>query len=255
MAIAQKLISNLDEHGSDRAAFLRLRAVIHSDAGELNAALSDMKESLALSPRDLNSLQLDGDVLMKLGRTSEAIAVFLNILKIDPHSRFALTSLGYASRAAGNSADAERILRSLGKRVPLVLRSISCSRRYVRGQSRVYAGRGCRILARVLVGSLWQAMIVAGGMNAAIESHDLPLAGIWQQRVSEKMVLVSQVLREEERYFSFMGDSQRSADLGRQAIKLIPHDREVVVYLGYDLLRLEQYDELLALMTAYGYIA
>ncbi|MGO4212341.1 tetratricopeptide repeat protein [Terriglobus sp. YAF25] len=154
LASAQKLIGSLDERGSDRAAFLRLRAVIHSESGEYEAALSDMKESLALTPNDPNSLQLNGDVLMKLGRTSEAIAVFQQVLKLDPRNRFALTSLG-----------------------------------------------------------------------------------------------VPQVLREEERYFNFMGDYRRSADLGHQAIKMVPRDREVIVYLGYDLLHLQLFDELQTLTT------
>ena len=249
LAIAQGLIGHLDEVGADRAAFLRLRAVIHSDAGELDAALSDMKESLALSPTDPNSLQLDGDVLMKLGRTPEAIVVFLEVLKIDPRNRFALTSLGYASRAAGNNADAERYFTLLAKEYPssyvpyLALGDMYTETHEYKRAEIAYA-HGYTLAPQ-------HAMILAGGMNAAIESHDLPLAGIWQRRVNEKMAAVPEVLREEERYFNFMGDSRRSADLGRQAIKLIPHDREVVVYLGYDLLSLEQYDELQTLTTTY----
>ena len=39
--------------------------------------------------------------------------------------------------------------------------------------------------------------------------------------------------------------------VGREAIKKLPKDRDVVVYLGYDLLHLEQFDQLLALTTQY----
>ena len=88
-------------------------------------------------------------------------------------------------------------------------------------------------------------------MNAAIESHNLTLAGTWLNRVTEKMASVPQVLREKERYFSFMGDYRLSAEIGREAIKVMPQDRDVVVYLGYDLLRLEEYGELQALTTHY----
>ncbi|MBW8747083.1 MAG: tetratricopeptide repeat protein [Acidobacteria bacterium] len=244
---AQKLIGSLDERGADRAAFLRLRAVIHSEAGEYEAALSDMKESLALTPNDPNSLQLNGDVLVKLGRTSEAIAVFQQVLKLDPRNRFALTSLGYASRAKGDSAEAEKYFNLLAKDYPssyvpyLALGDMYTDNREYKKAEEAYA-RGYKLAPQ-------NSMIVAGGMDAAIESHNLPLAGIWQQRVSEKMAGVPQVLREEERYFNFMGDYRRSADLGRQALKLIPRDREVIVYLGYDLLHLQLFDELQTLTT------
>jgi len=245
----QKLVAGMDERGADRAEFLRIRAVIHSDLGELDAALSDMKDSLALNPRDPNSLQLDGDVLMKLGRTTDAIAVFQQVLTIDPHSRFALTSLGYASRAAGSSSEAERYFTLLAKEYPssyvpyLALGDMYTDNHEYQKAETAYA-EGHSLAPQ-------NSMIVAGGMNAAIETHDLPLAGVWQQRVTEKMTEVPQVLREEERYFSFMGDNRRSAALGRQAIKMLPNDREVVVYLGYDLLRLEQYSELQTLTNNY----
>src|ERR1700686_5478122 len=59
------------------------------------------------------------------------------------------------------------------------------------------------------------------------------------------------LMREKERYLSFKGDYQQSAEIGRQAIKELPRDRDVVVYLGYDLLNLQQYDELLQLTSQY----
>lgn len=249
LLIAQKLVAALDERGADRAAFLRIRAVIHSDLGEFAAALNDMKESLTLKPRDPNSLQLEGDVLMKLGRTVEAIAVFQDVLAIDPHSRFALTSLGYASRASGNNADAEKYFNLLARAYPssyvpyLALGDMYTDNHEYQKAESAYAQGYTRAPGN--------SMIVAGGMDAAIESHDLPLAGVWQKRVTDKMAGVPQVLREEERFFSFMNDFPRAADLGRQAIKLIPKDRQVVVYLGYALLHGEHYDELQALTTTY----
>ena len=39
--------------------------------------------------------------------------------------------------------------------------------------------------------------------------------------------------------------------MGREAIKKLPADRDVVVYLGYDLLHLELYDELGELTARY----
>jgi tetratricopeptide (TPR) repeat protein len=246
---AQAVIAKTDERKADRAAFLRIRAVIHSDLSEYEPALSDMKESLALNPNDPSSLQLDGEILMKLGRTAEAIAVFQQVLRIDPHSRFALTSLGFASRASGNSADAEKYFSLLAKAYPtsfvpyLALGDMYTEdREYKKAQAAYTQGFAL---------DPQNSTIIADGMNASMEDRDLSLAGVWQKRVTGKMAGVPQVLREEERYFNLTGDYARSADLGRKAIQSIPKDKEVVVNLGYDLLRLEQYDELQALTTSY----
>ena len=62
------------------------------------------------------------------------------------------------------------------------------------------------------------------------------------------------LMREKERYLSFKGDYQQSAEVGREAIKQLPKDRDVIVYLGYDLLNLEKYDELLQLTSQYDQV-
>ncbi len=249
LEIAQAKIDTMDEKGSDRPAFLRLRAVIRMDDGKLDAALSDIQEALSMTPRDPNGLQLDGDILMKLGRTNDAIVQFKKVLEIDPHSRFALTSLGYASRAAGNDADAEKYFNLLAQNYPtsyvpyLALGDLyTANKQYDKAQTDYAAGY--KLAPRV-------SLLVAGGMNAAIEAHNLPLAGEWQARVTDKMNAVPQILREEERYYYFTGNAARSAELGRQAIVVLPKDRDVVIYLGYDMLRLEQWDDLHALTTQY----
>ena len=249
LQIAQTEIGALHEHGPDRPLFLRLRAMIKLDAGQPESALNDIKEALALSPDDPNNLQLDGDLLMKLGRTQEAIAVYKRVLGMNPRSRFALTSLGYASRAAGNDQDAEKYFKQLAQDYPglyvpyLALGDLYASQRQYKKALASYS-KGYSVAPK-------NALIVAGGISAAIEEHKLPLAGKWLARVTPKMENVPQVLREKERYLSFEGHPRQSAEIGERAIKLLPHDREVVVYLGYDLLRLDRYDELLALTNKY----
>ncbi len=249
LRIAHTAIDALDERGPNRAAFLRLRALVELNSGQFDRALNDITDSLAIAPTDPNSLQLDGDVLMKMGRTADAIAVFSKVLAIDPRSRFALTSLGYASRAAGNDRDAEKYFNLLAQNYPssyvpyLALGDLYTARGdYEKAEASF--SRGYAVAPH-------NSLIVSGGMNAAIESHNLTLAGTWLNRVTEKMASVPQVLREKERYFSFMGDYRLSAEIGREAIKVMPRDRDVVVYLGYDLLRLEEYGELQALTTQY----
>ena len=250
LEIAQKAIGPLDEQGAGRAQFLRLRALIKMNGGELDSALSDMKAALAMSPRDTNNLQLDGDLLMKLGRTEDAIAVYKRVLAMDPRNRFALTSLGYASRAAGRDQDAEKYFELLERAYPslyvpyLALGDLYTAHRQF-AKAQVPYSNGYALAPR-------NALIVAGGMNAAIEAHDLELAGTWLSRATNEMQQEPQLLLEKERYLSFKGEYQQSAEVGREAIKVLPQDRDVVVYLGYDLLHLEKYDELLDLTSQYN---
>ncbi|HET8637202.1 MAG TPA: tetratricopeptide repeat protein, partial [Acidobacteriaceae bacterium] len=249
LATAEKQINALDEQGANRVAFLRLRAMIKMKTGATESALNDMKEALALSPRDPNNLQVDGDLLMKLGRTEDAIAVYKKILDIDSHNRYALTSLGYASRAAGRDRDAQKYFEQLAKDYPtlyvpyLALGDMYTARRDFKKAEAAYTK------AYSLAPN--KSLVVAGGMTAGIESQDLKLAGMWYGRVKPEMRHNPLVLRETERYLSFMGKYEESAAAGREAIKSLPHDRDVVVYLGYDLLHLGKYDELLQLTQKY----
>ena len=246
LQIAQTQIGALDEHGADRAAFLRLRALIEMDSGDPDRALNDMKESLALNSRDPNSLLLDGNVLVKLGRIEDAVDVYRKILASDPKNRFALTSLGYALRAGGNDQDAEKDFDELAKDYPslyvpyLALGDIYTSRQEYRKAGDFYS-RGYALAPN-------NTSIVAGGMNAAIEERDLALAATWLQRVTPDMQSAPPVLAQKERYYNFKGDYRQSEQLGEEAIKALPRDRDVVVYLGYDLLAEEKYDQLLDLM-------
>jgi tetratricopeptide (TPR) repeat protein len=246
---AQEEINHLGDQAPNRAQFLRLRAVIQMNAGDAQGALADVKEALAMNAHDRDDLQLDGDILMKLGRTEDAIAAFKQVLAADPSNRFALTSLGYASRVAGRDQDAEMYFKRLEKADPkLYIPYLALGDLYTARRDFTKAGESYSRAYELAPG---KPLIMAGGMNAAIEEHDLDLAGKWLSRVKSDMNQEPQILREKERYLSFKGDYQASAEVGREAIKVLPHDRDVVVYLGYDLLHLEQYDQLLSLTSQY----
>ena len=249
LEIAQSEISQMDDHGPGRAPFLRLRALIEMNAGSLDRALADVKEAVAMNAHDPNGLQLNGDVLMKLGRTEDAITVYKRILAVDPANRFALTSLGYASRAAGRDQAAEKYFQRLEQAAPslyvpyLALGDLYTARREFKAAEASYS-KGFALASK-------NALIVAGGMNAAIEAHDLDLAATWLSRATNDMLTEPQVLREKERYLSFKGEYQESANVAQEALKVLPEDRDVVVYLGYDLLHLEKWDDLLKLTSKY----
>jgi tetratricopeptide (TPR) repeat protein len=249
VATAKQQIDALNLQGPNRAPFLRLRAQIKLASGDPNGALTDVRDALAIDSRNPSGLQLNGDVLMKLGRTEEAISTYKKILAIDAKNRFALTSLGYASRAAGRDQDAEKYFQRLTQVEPnlyvgyAALGDLYTARRHYKQAETSYA--------KAYELSPKNAMVVAGAMNAAIEAHDLALAGKWLARSTPDMASEPQFLREDERYLSFRGDYEQSAKVGEQAIKVLPHDRDVVVYLGYDLLHMEKWDELLALTQRY----
>ena len=247
--VAREQIGKINDSGASRAPFLRLRAQIKLASGDFNGALADVKEALVADANDPNGLQLNGDVLMKLGRTEEAIATYKKILQIDSKNRFALASLGYASRAAGRDADAEKYFRRLAQVDPnlytphLALGDLYTARKHFKAAQAAYE--------KAFVLDPTNALVVAGGMNAAIEEHDLQTAAKWLGRSTPEMAHEPLLLREKERYFAFKGDYRQSAQIGQEAMKGLSRDRDVVVYLGYDLLHLERWDELLALTKQY----
>jgi tetratricopeptide (TPR) repeat protein len=249
LEIAQAQIGALDDHGPGRPQFLRLRAVIKMNGGDLDGASSDIQESLAINAQDPNSLQLDGDLLLKLGHTEEATIIYTKILANDPVNRSALISLGYISRDAGRDQDAEKYFQRLLAAYPasyvpyLALGDMYAARRHYDEAEAAYS-KGYELAPH-------NSLMVAGGMNAAIESQHLPMAAEWLSRATHDMQQEPHLMREKERLLSFKGDYQKSADVGREAIKKLPTDRDVVVYLAYDLLYLERYDELLQLTSQY----
>jgi tetratricopeptide (TPR) repeat protein len=249
LRMAQAEINSLDDHGPTRGEFLRLRALIRMNAGDLDGAGQDVKEALAINGKDLDTLQLDGDLLVRIDRPEQAIAAYRKILAAAPDNRSALTSLGYVCRAAGHDQEAEKYFQKLAAAYPrlyvpyLALGDMYTSRREFAKAEAVY--RKAIELAPA------NPLIIAGGMNAAIEAHHFPVAAEWLKRAPAEAQQHPQVLRERERYLNWIGQYEQSEQVGRMAIKKLPTDRDVVVYLGYDLLRLQRYDELFRLATQY----
>ena len=248
--IAHTQVAALDEQGASRVPFLRLRATIKMQLADLDGAANDLKEALALNPRDPGTLQLDGDLLVKQGHPAEAIEVYNRILAIDPKNRFALTSLGYASRAAGRDQDAERYFRRLEDAYPTLYVPYQALGDLYTARHDFTRAQANYVKANQLAPK--NALVIAGALNAAIESHNMELASTWSSRATPAMQDEPLLLREEERYLRLKGDYKESAAIARRVIEMLPGDRDVVVYLGYDLLGLEQYDNLLALTSKYS---
>jgi tetratricopeptide (TPR) repeat protein len=248
LAIAESEIASLDVGGHGREDFLRVRAMIKLAAGDREGALHDVNEALALNAKDPNALQLNGDVLAKMGRREDAIRVYKKILVLDPVNRLALTSLGSVSRDMGNPREAEKYFLRLAAADPrLYVPHLAIGDMYARrdfGKAEAEYEKAYE-LART------NSMVVAGGMNAAIEAHQFPMAARWLSRATPEMQRDALVLRERERYLTWTAKYRDSIEVGQQAIRKLPKDRDVVVYLGYDFLHLERYDELLELTSKY----
>ena len=82
--IAQNQINALDDQAPTRAPVSPPARFIKINDGDLDGAGNDIKEALAINPDDPKVCNLNGDLLMKLGRTDDAIAVYKKIIAIDP---------------------------------------------------------------------------------------------------------------------------------------------------------------------------
>jgi tetratricopeptide (TPR) repeat protein len=242
-------VQNVQVQDTQRPEMLRLRAAVESALGDLNAANRDLKEALALAPGNVNSLMNFGTLQWKMGEKDDARKTFLRVLNLDKNNRQALSALGYLARDGGDTKLAESyFLRAVvahpKDHAPhLALGDLYTAERNFRAAETEYENAYERMRTNPL--------IVAGGTNAALESHDLDLAQRWLERANEKMNANAQVQRERERYLTFRGQYEESAKLGYNVIAKLPHDREGVVYLAYDLYYLGRHDEALALVKKY----
>ncbi|HET6179009.1 MAG TPA: tetratricopeptide repeat protein [Candidatus Sulfotelmatobacter sp.] len=235
--------------GASRPEMLRLRAAIEAASGDLDAANRHLKEALSLAPSNVNSLMNYGTLLWKLGQKDAARETFAKVLELDRNNRQALSSLGYLARDAGNSKLAETYFSRAAAAHPkdfapyLALGDLYTAERNFRSAETNYENAYQRMPEN--------ALVIAGGANAALESHHINLAEHWLQRATDKTNASPQVKRERERYLTFKGDYAESAQLGYEVIEKLPNDREGAVYLAYDLYYLGRYDDALALVKKY----
>ncbi len=246
---AQAEISQVNIQTSSRPEMLRLRAAIEAGLGNMDAANKDLQEALSLAPSNVNSLLNYGSLQWKLGQKDAAQATFSKVLELDPHNRTALSSLGYLARDSGDAKLAETYFARAVNAHPkdfapyLALGDLYTAERNFQAAQKNYESAYQRMPGNPL--------IVAGGANAALESHNQQLAKQWLDRATGKMNDSPQVSRERERYLMLKGDYAESAKLGYAVLAKLPKDREGAVYLAYDLYYLGRYEDALALVTKY----
>jgi tetratricopeptide (TPR) repeat protein len=184
-----------------------------------------------------------------MGQKGAARETFLKVMELDKNNRQALSGLGYLARDAGDTKLAEsyfsRALAAHPKDYAphLALGDLYTAGRNFHAAETEYESAYERMPSNPLT--------VAGGANAALESHNIDLAQRWLERANDKMSANVQVQRERERYLTFRGQYAESAQLGQNVIAKLPNDREGVDYLAYDLYYLGRYDEALSLVKKY----
>lgn len=242
-------IQNVPVESSSRAEFFRLRAAIEAASGNTDAANTDLQQALQLAPKNVNVLLNYGSLQWRLGQKDAAQKTFAKVLELDPHNRTALSTLGYMARDQGDVEAAQDYFKRAASAHPrdfapyLALGDLFTAEKNYHAAGAQYEQAYERMPTN--------ALIVAGGANAAIEEHNLDLAKKWLDRAHGSMAESPLVMRERERYLTFKGDYAESAKLGYKVLDQLPHDREGVVYLAYDLHNLGRYDEAAELVKKY----
>lgn len=242
--------------GTDQAAqpdYLRLRALIESGFNDNASAERDLKQAMSLAPNNVSIALNYANLLWKMGREQDALALYKHSLQMDPNNHAALTALGYLSRDLKDPADAEKYFLKLAELYPqdyvpyFALGDLySSMRQFDRAQADYEKAH--QLAPR-------NALVVAEGINSALESpgHSLPTAKTWVERAANDPAINDnpQVMRERQRYLTFTGQYQEAADLGYKVIEKLPNDPEAPDYLAYDLLFLNRYDDAFKIVQRY----
>jgi tetratricopeptide (TPR) repeat protein len=237
---------------ASKTEFLRLRALIEADSGESAAAEKDLKDALAIDPKNVNIILNYANLLWKTDRKQESYKMYTQALELDPKGHAALTALGYLSREIADAATAERYFLKLeqlypGDYVPYLALGDLYTFEKEFDKAEASYDKAHEIAPN-------NPLIVAGAINLSLEAHRLPVAQQWVERAAANPALSQnpQVMREEERFLTMSGKYEESAQLGYKVLQKLPHDPEAPVYLAYDLLYLNRFDESFAVVQKYG---
>lgn len=243
-------LTQMNVEGPTRPEFLRLRGATKANLNDANGAEADLKEAASLDPTKPDILLQYGSVLWKIGKKQEAQQQYQNVLKLDAKNEWALTALGYLARDMNDIKGAEKYFNMLAAAHPtnyvayLALGDMYTALRRFPDANNAYE-RGWKLAPT-------NPLLVAGGANVGIESHKFDLSKKWLDRVkTPEMAHNAYVLRERERYLTWVGQYAQAAQVAQEAIQKLPKDRDVAVYYGYDLLYLGRYDDLLKLTSRY----
>ncbi len=238
---------------TERPEYLRLRALIESGFNDTASAERDLKEAMSLAPNNINIALNYANLLWKTNRSREALEQYKRSLQSDPSNHSALTAMGYLSRELQDPASAERYFLKLEELYPRdYVPYFALGDLYTSNKQFDRAQASYEKAHELAPGN---ALIVAAGINSALETpgHQLPVAKNWVARAASNPAIYDnpQVMRERQRYLTFTGNYQEAADLGYKVIEKLPNDPEAPVYLGYDLLFLNRFDDAYKIVQRY----
>ncbi len=252
LAAAQSQLAQVSTvSDSSKPEFLRLRSLIESALNQMDAAERDIKEALSLAPDSINIKLNYANLLWKLKRNQDAHKLYAEVLQQDPVNHAAITAMGYLSRDMNEPKAAEEFFTKLVKLYPndyvgyLALGDLyTAHREFDKAQASYEKARSLEP---------GKPAIYSGAVNASLEAHKLPLAKQWLDRAAEKASINDnpEVMRERERYLTWTGKYEESAALGYQVIQKLPDDKEAPVYLAYDLLFLQRFNDAEQIVNKY----
>ena len=242
---ARAALKGIDITGPLRPEFLRLRAATAVSVDDYQSAERDLQEALKLQPTNTNLLLNYGSLLWKEKKIEESKKTYLQALNVDPTNSSALESMGYLSRELHDPKAARQYFEKLSglqpnDYVPYLAMGDMYSEARDFSQAEANYDKAYRLAPE-------NPLIIAGAMNAALESHKTPLAKRWLDRANEAQRSNPQVMREHERYLTITGNYTESAKLGYEVIQQLPTDLEAPVYLAYDLLFMNRYNDAMAI--------
>jgi tetratricopeptide (TPR) repeat protein len=246
---ARSALATIDIVGPGRPEFLRLKAASAVGAGDYKEAEDDLREALRLQPANSNVLLNYANLLWKTNRTDLALKTYLQALDIDSGNPSALESLGYLSREMGDANAARSYFERLNRLqpndyVPYLAMGDMYSQVRDFPQAQANYEKAYSLAPE-------DPLIIAGATNAALEAHETPNAKRWLEHASKAESANPQVMRERERYLTITGNYEESAKLGYAVIEQLPRDPEGPVYLAYDLLFMNRYDDAMTIVRRF----
>jgi tetratricopeptide (TPR) repeat protein len=237
-AISQ--ISGVD--AGNQPEFLRLRALIEMAANQPEVAERDFKQALSLDPGNVNITLNYANLLWRIDRKQEAFKLYQSTLRAEPKNQAALTAMGYLSRETDPAASEKYFLQVADLYPTDYVPHLALGDLYTSQKEFDKAQQHYEKAHELSPGN---PLVVAGGINAGLEGHQLPIAKNWVDRAESnpKINNFPQVMRERERYLTWTGKYEESAALGYKVLEKLPRDPEAPVYLAYDLLFLNRYEE------------
>jgi cellulose synthase operon protein C len=124
VAAAEPIIADILAKDRRNAGALRLRAAINIDKGQLDSAISDLREALNDQPKSAELLTLLAVAYERAGKNELADRQYADALKSTPGPDVALRYVAFLQRR-GDAARAEQILTDIAARNPTNLQILS----------------------------------------------------------------------------------------------------------------------------------